>query len=592
MTAAAKTGVSDKFRSHAAKPWRHAGTLFADYLTSRDWKFAWITLAIMIALQFTTVYVMVWNNSWQNDFYNIVEAKRISAFPAQVAIFALILASQVGSTMISSLIQRLFSARWRRHMTERYLGRWFAADRFYEIERLRLIDNPDQRISDDVQMVTGSALGLALTILQNVVSAVSFSLVLLKTSTPIRFSLFGFQVALPGDMIWYGAAYAVVGSLVILWIGRPFIRRNVEQQHREGHFRANLIDVRRNAEQIGLLDGARARLNGLREDFVRVQRNLLKLILTNLGLNFGTDAFSRVSNLLPVFLLAPRYFAGRITIGDVMAGRSAFGQVVGSFSFFVQMYPAIAIQIANLSRLRALDAALDATYPRGIRVVAGPLPAAIAIETSALRLDRPNGAPLVRMPARWSVGRGERWVVQGPSGAGKSTLLRAISGLWPDGAGTVSLVDEGVVMFVPQRLYLPVGSLKAAACFPDAAETHADDTVLDLLQRVGLGAHAGELHERRYWQNELSPGEQQRLALVRILLHRPDVLVLDEATSAIDPDGARLFFETITGELPHMTLVSVVHDDDLVRYHSHRLTIHGNGDATTETLGGDRGDLA
>ena len=205
-----------------------------------------------------------------------------------------------------------------------------------------------------------------------------------------------------------------------------------------------------------------------------------------------------------------------------------------------------------------------------------------AIETRELRIHRPNGAPLLNV-GDWTVRTGERWVVEGPSGAGKSTLLRAVAGLWPDGAGEVALSDAGSIMFVPQRLYLPLGTLKAAICFPDAPEDHDDSEIFALLDRVRLGEHADYLHAVRVWQEELSPGEQQRIAMARILLHRPTLLVLDEATSALDPDNARRFHEQMLADLPGVTLVSVIHDERLRHYHTHALTI-ADGNATAAPL--------
>jgi putative ATP-binding cassette transporter len=271
-------------------------------------------------------------------------------------------------------------------------------------------------------------------------------------------------------------------------------------------------------------------------------------------------------------VLVRRYFGRLISFGQVMADQSAFAQLVGSLSYFVQAYAGIGALIASINRLKALDDAVDFNRPRGISVEVGGAPEGVIVATRELKLRRPHGEPLLDV-GEWTVRLGERWVVQGPSGAGKSTLLRAIAGLWPDGSGAVYMSDRRSAMLVPQRLYLPLGTLSDAVCFPDHAEQHEKAVVIDLLNRVGLSAHVHDMNEVRIWQEDLSPGEQQRIALARILLHRPNLIVLDEATSALDHDNACFFHETLLHELPGLTVISVVHDTTMLNYYTECLKI-------------------
>jgi len=285
---------------------------------------------------------------------------------------------------------------------------------------------------------------------------------------------------------------------------------------------------------------------------------------------------------VPLFLTVPKYFAGAITFGQVQGARDAFTQFAASLSYLVTAYPSIARQLANINRLKALDDAINHERPRGIGFTPGGTPDGVAISANGLMLRRPNGEPLLEV-ADWTVRDGERWVIQGPSGTGKTTLLRAIAGLWPDGAGQVAMTRRGNAMLVPQRLYLPLGTLKDAICFPDRPEDHNDAEIAALLETVRLEPHIDAMHQLRMWQDELSPGEQQRVALARILLQRPSLLVLDEATSALDADNAAHFYQAVLAAMPDSTIVSVVHNEKLSTYHSHRLQLH-HGCATVSAI--------
>ncbi|PZU06946.1 MAG: ABC transporter permease [Sphingobium sp.] len=566
--------------------WAHAFSLFKSYWFSSDWKFAWFALAVLLACQFGGAYIFVVSNRWEQNFYDSVQNRDAARFYWMIAVFIGIMGMQVGYTLINSYFEMTLGIRWRTELTRRYLGRWMARDRFAEIERLRLIDNPDQRIAEDINGLTSQGLGLlgiVLAFVGVIATSVSMILILLETAEPIRFSLFGSAISIPGSTVWYAFIYAILGSVIMAKIGKPYIRATMAQQHREGDFRATLIHVRRNAGQIGLSGAVDRERASLADAFEQVRLNYRRVIFATLGINMGQGIYERIGGVLPLFLMIPRYFSGAISFGQVMGAKDAFMGLTMQLSYFVQGYARIAAQIANLNRLKGLDDALDHERPRGIAFGARDLGGRTVLQTHAMTVYRPTGEPLLDL-GDWTVKAGERWVVRGPSGAGKSTLLRAIVGLWPEGSGSVTLDNRGSVMVVPQRLYLPLGTLKAAVCFPDDDHLHDDAKIQASLDKVGLGTHRSQIHQSRFWQEELSPGEQQRLALTRILLHRPDVLILDEATSALDPENAAIFYRELASALPHATLISVVHDDRLEVHHTHALLIE-NGTVTLNTIG-------
>ncbi len=572
----------------AAERWRHMFSLLKSYWTSKEWKFAWTALIIMMGFQFGTAYIFLAANRWERDFFDSVEQRNVDQFGVLLFVFLGIMGMQVATILASGLVQRLLTIRWRSFITERYIDRWMSRNRFAEIERLRLIDNPDQRIAVDVEAVTNASMGLlslVLNFIGTTVSAIIFAIILLETAQPIHFNLLGMAINIPGSTVWYACIYALVGIVVTLKVGNPYIQATMRQQHREADFRANLIHVRRNAPQIGLAGAVDMERRALVESFAEIRRNYRSIIITTLGLSATQSVYERIGSILPLFLMVPSYFAGAISFGQVMGARDAFNRLVAQLSFFVQAYPGIGQQLACLNRLKGLDDAIDYERPRGITIAAGALVPGQVIATRDLALFLPHGAPLLHV-GEWQVKAGERWAVCGPSGAGKSTLLRAIAGLWPDGKGTVTLALDTVAMFVPQRLYLPLGTLKAALCFPALPGAHTDGEIASLLERVRLGHLAERLHEASFLQEELSPGEQQRIALARILLHRPSVLVLDEATSALDPDNARHFYQCLRADLPNATLISVVHDERLLAHHDCCLTI-ADGAAAAIALPGN-----
>ena len=556
---------------------RHAWRLVSGYWTSPDWKFAWFALITLLFFQFGTAFILLRANRWQQQFFDVIEQRQAGQLGSLMIVFLGIMAMQIVMILSQNLIDGLLSIRWRTYLTRNYLDRWMSRNRYAEIERLRIIDNPDQRIADDLNAIT-AALGMSIGVLHivlrmigSVVTAVTFAMVLLETAPPIRFSLGETAVSIPGSTVWYAVGYAVIGSYLTAKIGQPFVRAMMRQQHREADFRAGLIHVRRNAAQIGLAGAVGTERQALEQSFDAVRLNFRSLIYSSLGLTAASSVYDRLGTVVPLFVMVPTYFAGGMTFGQLMAGQQAFGELGMQLGYFVRSYQLIGQQISYFNRIKGLDDALDDRRPAGITVGAGTA-AGVVLATKGLAIHRPDGETLVTI-GDWSISQGERWALRGASGTGKSTLVRALAGVWPDGSGSVAMAKDSRAMFVPQRLYLPLGTLKAAVCFPDRPEDHDDTAIRDLLDRVRLGHLGDEIHGLRLWHEELSPGEQQRIALARVLLHRPTLLVLDEATSALDGDNARHFYDSVAEDLPQATIISVVHDETLLAHHTHTLTI-------------------
>ena len=549
-------------------------------------------LFLIVAMNLAIVYINVRLNSWSAEFYDALQGKDTAHFVPLLLTFTGLALAYIVLAVYSLYFKQMLGFRWRRWLTGDYLQRWLHGNAFYRIERDRLADNPDQRISDDLQALATTTLALSLDLLFTVVTLVSFVFILWSLAGPLVMHVGGSTITLPGYMVWAAAAYAVVGSLVMQAFGRPLVAVNYRQQQVEANFRFGLVRVRENAEPIALYDGARTEEAHAASLFDQIRRNWDMVMRYTKRLTLVSALYSQIAVVLPLALAAPRYFAGAFSFGVLMQVSRAFGTVSDAMSWFISSYATLAEWRATVNRLREFRRLLEA----GPSVEAGePLPSAGAIPPSVSRIVRvdlpaggagagtvlatqrlalalPNGAPLLQVPDI-RIERGQRWLFSGPSGSGKSTLLRALAGLWDFGSGSIHMRPGFSVLFVSQRSYLPLGRLRDVLAYPDTAEVGNDAAYAEVLQVVGLDGFVAALDEDAPWTQRLSPGEQQRLAFARVLLQKPALLVLDEATSSLDAAAESRLYALVLERLPGVTLVSIAHRAALGVFHDHALTL-------------------
>ncbi|TAM49327.1 MAG: ABC transporter ATP-binding protein/permease [Paraburkholderia sp.] len=553
--------------------------LIKPYWVSEDWKAAWGLLVAIVALNLIIVALNVWFNQWNAKFYNALQSKDVPQFWHQLMLFTIAAFVLIALAVYRVYLRQMLEFRWRQWLTTRYLRAWLGEAAFYRIERDRLADNPDQRISDDLQTFASNTLALSLGLLSTIVTLFSFITILWTISGPLVLHFTGSTVTIPGYMVWAAAIYAVGGSFVIHKVGRSLVSINYQQQRVEADFRFGLIRVRENSEQIALYNGVRTEHDNAQHIFTRIRDNWWRIMTYTRRLNVVTNFYAQAAIVFPFFVAAPRYFAGAFTLGTLMQIADAFGTVSGSFSWFIENYSALVSWRATVNRLREFtrviqsthmgEALSPATEHGGINL---HYVDADTLVTHDLRLALPNGTPLADI-ADIEVKPGARWLVRGPSGSGKSTLLRAFAGLWPFGDGAIDAPVGARSMFVPQQGYLPIGTLKAALAYPSAADTFTDDACRDALRACRLEDYAQRLAESAHWTRVLSPGEQQRLACARVLLHKPDFLFLDEATSALDTENEANVYRLLMERLPNTAIVSVAHRESLLGLHEHVLDI-------------------
>lgn len=582
---------------------RDSWALLRPYWVSEDRKAALGLLGFVVALNLAVVAINVWLNNWNRVFYNALEAKDFPAFKTALAQFCAIAAAFIVVAVVKQFYTMRLEMRWRTWLTNRFLSRWTAHQAYYRIEQSGSADNPDQRISEDIRSITTDSLSLSLGLLNSVVTLLSFIAILWTISGPISFALAGHAVTIPGYMVWVALLYAVVGSWITHKVGKPLIGLYFQQEQTEAGFRFGLVRLRENAEGVALYGGERTEAGVLRGRFTQIRHNWHWLMIYMRRLVFVNAGYGQMAIVFPLIVAAPRYFAGKITLGGLMQINSAFGQVQGALSWFVDSYASLVNWQASSNRLLDLQDAMERAERdelardgvNGIVVTkgattsvgaAGAAPAALVATQLVLATpgelsvpDAPGvdegamAAPGHRLttPFDLRVNAGERWLVSGPSGSGKSVLFRALSGIWPYGSGSVEHPADAQLLFLPQKSYLPSGTLADALCYPAHGDTQTPDALRAVLTACRLGALGARLDSSDNWSLRLSPGEQQRLAFGRALLQQPDFLFLDEATSALDEDTEAAMYALLIDRLPHAAIVSIAHRSTVARWHEHHL---------------------
>jgi putative ATP-binding cassette transporter len=537
-------------------------------------------LVVIIAFTLGAVFINVQFSFWFNRFNQSLQDYNQPAFWREIAIFTGLATIHVLRSVYAAYLGQWLRIRWRRWMTDHLLGEWLG-DRAYYRQQLMTgaTDNPDQRISEDIQQFVDSTLTLSLSFLGNLVSLFSFAAILWGLSAPLTIPLFGNAIVIPHFMLWAAIVYAVVGTILTHLVGRPLIRLSFMQQKREADFRFGLVRFRENTEAIALYGGEASERQGLLRLFGGVMENFYQLMSRQKKLGFLTFSYSQASAVFPAILAAPQYFGKTINLGGMLQVIQAFGSVQDSLSWFVSAYQTLTDYKATVDRLtgfrHSLAEAKSGAQSTGIAVATGA-DRDLAVETVQIAL--PDGQPLLEGHGL-SVQPGDRLLLTGPSGAGKSTLFRALAGIWPFGKAKVRLPGDARVLFLPQRPYLPLGSLHTAVAYPAKPEEVPADIAAEALRAVDLGHLVPALAQEEYWARRLSPGEQQRLAIARAILAKPDWLFLDEATSALDEATEERMFALLRDRLPGTTWLTISHDPKVAAFHDRHWRIEKDGTA-------------
>ena len=573
-TAAPNSGIWSRAAHQARRVWALSKPY---YFSDEKWAARGL-LAAIVTLNLALVYMAVLFNDWNKLFYDSLQDKNQAVFWTQLGRFSYLAFAFIVIAVYKFYLTQLMEMRWRKWMTRTTLQRWLSHQAFYRMELARFggsnpalggtPDNPDQRIAEDINQFTSLTLGLSMGLLNSVVTLASFVGILWGLSGGFAFHLGGSEYNIPGFMVWMALLYCAVGSWITQRIGRPQIPLNFAQQRVEADFRHHMIRVREYSESIALDGGEGVERAQLEGRFGAVLDNYLRLIKAQKNLVWFTSFFGQAAVVFPFVVAAPRFFSGAIQLGELMQISSAFGQVQGALSWFVDSYPSLATWRATTDRLTSFEASLAQ-----MQAPTGPaLPDASATEPTALRAQNlqvalPNGVALLAH-ATLVAHAGERVLLQGPSGAGKSTLFRALAGIWPFASGKVARPADA--MFIPQRPYFPNGPLRDALAYPDLPTRYSEAQLRQALTDALLPDLTDQLDQWNTWGQKLSGGEQQRLALARVFLKQPQWVFADEATSALDAPTEATLYQRLVDMLATRGggLVSIAHRPGVAAFHT------------------------
>ncbi len=562
--------------------WHIFWHLFRGYWNSEHkWKARGL-LAFVIGLNFFGVYLLVRLNSWYNEFYNALQQYQVDSFWPLVGEFTGLAMLYIVIAVYAIYLRQAVQIKWRTWLTDKYLSRWLKGQVYYRLQVQNSdTDNPDQRISEDINQFVNLSLQLLIGFLKQLTTLVAFGVVLWNLSGAFTLNLGGQDIVIYGYMFWFSFVYSGIGTVCAHLVGRKLIGLNFEQQRFEADFRFNMMRVRENSESIAFYGGENAENKGFHERFAKVISNFWQLMKQTKILNFYVNGYAQLAVIVPLILAAPQYFAGAIALGGLMQTVSAFGRVQDALSYFVESYDSIAQLAAVVKRLDTFTEHME----RAEMVENGVRPQTAddtELRVEDLRVQLPDSRVLLEN-CSLTLSAGSRLLVTGSSGCGKSTLLRTLAGIWPYGKGKLSLQKNSRLLFLPQKPYLPLGSLRRALYYPGTA-AGSDEALQAVLVKVGLDKFVTRLDEVDDWSRILSLGEQQRLAFARVLLQKPDWVFLDEATSALDEPREAEVYELLKKELPQMGVVSVGHRSTLYAQHEQELKLAGDGNWQLQTI--------
>jgi putative ATP-binding cassette transporter len=552
------------------------------FVSDEKWMARGLVVGV-IGLSLLQIAVQIRINLWNKDFFNALEARDWNAFIGTMWMFAALASASMGIAVYQVYLKQLLQLRWRRWLTARLVEGWLANGHHYQVNFIGAgVENPDQRIAENAHFATDMAVDFTLGILNAVLTLVSFLGILWTLSGVIHFAVGTTTLEIPGFMVGAALLYATIGTSITYFVGRPMIAANIRQNKAEADYRFALMRLRENSEGVALIRGEEDERRGLTGFFGQVYAATKYLMQTQRRLMWLTSAYGMVGMVYPTLVASPLYFAGTMTLGGLMQTGAAFGQVQTGLNWFVDNFPRLAEWRSHITRVLEFEQALhtkgEAMLETGeaakITVIESPAGSEDEefLTIDELQIAHADGSVVIGETTT-IVRKGEKILIVGESGSGKSTLFRAIAGLWPWGTGTIQVPPRSRIMFMPQRPYLPLGTLRAALAYPAEAQHFPKKELKIALKRCGLEHLVERLDEVERWDRVLSGGELQRVAFARLLLHKPGWVFMDEATAALDDEAQTSMMSLFDKELAGSTLISIAHRAGLDVFHDRTLNL-------------------
>ena len=525
----------------------------------------WLMLAVLIGFTLCSITISVWIAAWDKRFYDALAAFDGASMPALIVEYLGYMAMIIGCIVCGDWLQKRLIFRWRTHLTEQFQTNWLEGHKHYRLRLTGEPDNPDQRIAEDIYLLADKSISLFRSFINNVAKFSAFVAVLWTLSGVQTFNIGGHNITIHGYLVWVALIYSIFSTVIAHLVGRKLKNLNIDRQHREADYRAALLRVRDHAEQIAFYNGGEAETGRLKQRYLRIRDNWRRLTNCEFRQETFWATYVRISIFIPILATLPMYLAKTMTFGDMMQTRTSFARVQDSFGWFTDSYRRLIEWAAVIERLSGFQTALEQAEHKS--PVLQPHQADLPHHRGKavlqnLTIHTQTGIPLLSGISLEA--HAPEWLLlEGKSGIGKSTLLRVLAGLWPYYQGTFSL--EGSRLFFPQRPYLPTDTLRQTVSYPYAA-CQDDHLIQTVLEQVGLNSPTGRLHtltndlDTPYeWHGILSGGEQQRLSLARALLHKPQILFLDEATNQLDDESALMLMQTLKQHLPDTLVIGISH---------------------------------
>lgn len=546
--------------------------LTKSYWQSEEKKKAFWLLTCIIALTLGIVFMLVQLNTWNNSFYSALQNYDAEKISSELIHFSWLAAIYIILAVYSYYLQQTLILHWRRWLTTRFIDIWLQNKTYYNLQMFgKDTDNPDQRISEDVRQFVEMTLGFAIGILKSLCTFISFVFILYQLSGPLSFSFMGKTWTIHGYMLWASLLYSILGTYITHVVGRKLVKLNFIQQRYEADFRFSMIRLRESAESVAFYRGEAQEGKVFKNRFKLLLDNFWQLVNKQKQLVFLNSGYSQIAIIFPFVVAMNRYLAKEVSLGGLMQVASAFGRVQDSLSYFVDMYSSIAQWQAVVMRLTYFGRHMHEVSQQAEQFHVERFATSEAVSVEQMQVNLPDDTVLLQ-DINFNLQPGRNVLIKGVSGSGKSTLLRALAGIWPFVIGKINLPKTEELMFIPQKPYIPLGSLREALLYP-GNKPLSDEELLYLLDLCQIGYLRDKLDLVADWSHVLSVGEQQRLAFVRAHIQEPKWLFLDEATSALDEDTEAAMYALLAERLKQTTLVSIGHRSTLNKYHELMLVI-------------------
>ncbi|HXF53087.1 MAG TPA: ABC transporter ATP-binding protein/permease [Hyphomicrobiaceae bacterium] len=552
---------------------RFTGGFWKGETATRAWT---LTLGLAAAL-LLSLGATVALNRWQRWFFDALERKDSETAAWAVLVFAAIIASMAAVGVAIVITRETLQVRWREWIVKRLVAQWLGRNRFYHLGATHTEPEvPEYRIADDTRWATEPLVDLAIGLFSAFFGAAAFISILWYVGGSITVSLVGVPITIPAYMVLAALAYGGIASGLMLWVGRALVGCVARKNASEAEFRFGLMRVRENAESVSLIGGGPSEVRDLSFRYDTVVARWLAIVRQHGRLTWITNASGPMIPIVPLLFAAPKYFAGELTLGEVVQLAAAFVQVQLAISWVVDNYNRIAEWFASARRVMDVVTAceaLDARFARLQQARIAVTPASDGrVRLAGLTVLDSEGRPLVA-GTDLLIEPGERVLISGNSSTGKTMLVRAISGIWPWGAGRIEIPCDARLMVVPQKPYIPLGTLRHALVYPYGRIDADDGRIRQALNDIGIGHLAPRLDEEDRWDQVLGAGERQRLSIARALLHRPSVLVLDDAMAALEEEAQNRLYRTIESWLPSAIVLSLGQRSRADGFHERRLLL-------------------